>query len=268
MNKVLFFLVYTSALFAFEEAPWFSPDLLPLIHIGAEGHVHPSVNVKGNSQKANGYALSFTQGLSLAAFSMADLQLETKETRTTHNGWGFEGVHLFARYSLLNDLIGDPVSLMIGASYQFAVSHYLHDIDTFHHGTHAGALHLSIGKERSFGPTWRFHTWALIETGLGNQGSPWIRSKIAYDWNGCDRYEVGAFTEFLMGLGEHRLHLDQSFPGYSSIRHRSLDVGIRGKYLLPCMGWVEAKIGYRIWAYNFPSQDIAGELKWVVPFSL
>jgi hypothetical protein len=170
----------------------------------------------------------------------------------TKKGSAFDSFALTGRYQWLDDVAGDPISLVSGLSLIQACSRSLHDVSLFHHGTEEVEGFLSIGKERTVGESWNSRWWGILGIGVANRGSPWMRLDLDYDYRFTEEQSFRVFAHSLWGLGGQSIHL-APFKGYGPVRHQSIDLGLRYVYELFLVGTIEIEYAYRVYARNFPA---------------
>jgi len=253
--------------FATQLEPWFGQDLLVEIRPKYCYRYYPHVNVAGKnvSRHSNDHFLSLSTSFAALNWISAEIELDT--AASTHTGYSFEDWKFTGRYLFLNDIEGDPISLIVGASISQVTSPGLHNISYYHHGQMEYMAHVSLGKEFSCGQFWISRIWGYLQAGIANRGSPWTDLKIAYDWNRCDLVQYGIFLKGFIGYGSHRLNLHHRFPGYGPIQYRAIDLGAYFNKVFP--DWGELKLEYilRPWAYNFPTHAHSFIVTLMIPFN-
>lgn len=207
----------------------------------------------------------YTLGIA-ASYDVWSAELEATCAATRHCSFYFEDFKGTLRYRLLNDIIADPVSLIAGVSLIRASGIALHDLSVFHHGQNEFELHLSVGKECTVKDTWSSRWWCVGLFGLGDHGSPWWRTILAWEKNYC-KFLFRGFVEGLYGMGGNSLNV-HDFDGYGSVRHRSIDIGARLTKETVCYGIWKAEYAYRVWAYNYPANASLVRLSITYPFGL
>src|SRR5689334_5856548 len=81
---------------------------------------------------SNDHFLTLSLPLSFMQWSV---ELETTASKTRHHTFNMDNAKLTARYQWLDDVIGDPVSLITGISITEIFKVARHDIGVFHHGS-------------------------------------------------------------------------------------------------------------------------------------
>ncbi|MGK5594636.1 MAG: hypothetical protein ACSNEK_04675 [Parachlamydiaceae bacterium] len=186
---------------------------------------------------------------------------------TRYRDFGFDSGKVTGRCLLLNDIIGDPVSLTSGLSFTFPIYSGLHDTSSFHTGTVETEAHLAVGKEYSCLDQWYQRQYALFAIGIATQGSPWIRLQYSWEERLCYGWAYELFAKSVFGFGKRRLHISD-FNGYGAIAHRSIDLGIKLNYILDFSGILSFEYAYRVFAQNFPKNTHLVQLTYFYPFSL
>ncbi len=243
-----------SFLGATELQPWFGKEL--------EFSLRPSYSYQGfkKIQTPKGTVASKgwsqTTGLSLSLISAqqwsGEVELDAVNTRKRH--LGFDSGKVTARYLLLDDVKGDPVSLTGGATVGFVSSRWLKDPSVIRHGNANVEGHLAVGKELSNGPVWTYHFWAMMGLGLSNKGSGWGRLSLNVEKNIQEKHRIALFSEGSEGFGHRTLVLGPTFEGYSKVGYRAIDVGARYSYKTDF--WGSFSLGYTrgVYARNQPEQ--------------
>lgn len=258
-------LLLTGGLNATELKPWFGDQYeyefrAPLTYqhyhslaIDQNYHHYPSDDLFLNLSLSNSPSPDFS----------AEVEMLICNTSASYNG--LDCLRLTGRYLWLDDVAGDPISFVTGATLTEAFKGSLNDISCFHHGRNEAEVHVSIGRETSQGELWKSHWWGVAAIGVADKGSPWLRANAAYEVRlGCSQ-ELGFFVDTLWGLGHQRLRPNH-FHGYGPVKHQSADFSIRYNYLIELVGSISAKYSYRVYARNFPSQAQLFTLEFYYPF--
>lgn len=181
----------------------------------------------------------------------AELEIVAANTRKQR---GIDHFSLAGRYSLLDDIAGDSVSLVTGLSLSVCTPKALKDISSFHHGRGEAELYLSLGSELERSTyLWLTRWWAVTAVGIADRGSSWLRANGAYEFRLGTFHEFRVFMDTLWGLGHHKLRVCD-FDGYGNIQHQSIDLGFRYTYLIEFFGHCSFEYSYRPYSRNFPAQ--------------
>jgi hypothetical protein len=201
------------------------------------------------------------------AYDRWSLELETTFAATHHRSFGFCDVCLTGRYQWLDDVIGDPVSLVTGLTVIHDSKIARNDISCFYHGQTACEFHMAAGHEMVCEEFWASRLWGVLGLGIADQGSPWIQIDAGWDCNWLDVHEMEIELRSLWGLGTHALHVHR-FHGYGPIRHQSIDLGFNYHYYLESGGILGIGYYYRLYALNCPRQANILGLSFLYPFGL
>jgi hypothetical protein len=235
-----------------ELLPWFSRDLIIPLQATYTYQTYPYLHSpKGHfGKRARDHFLNLSASLAYENLS-AEIEFLFADTRKQHTT--LDCARLAGRYRVLNDIVGDPLSLVVGATITKAFSHSLKDPSSFHHGRIEAELHVAFGRETPVEALWWSRWWGVAGIGIGDHGSPWLHGDIAIEKNWCDRHQVRLFVNTLWGLGNDNLQPGHRFHGYGPLRHRSIDLGLRYSYVFES-GWIiSAGYAHRIYARNFPA---------------
>ncbi len=181
------------------------------------------------------------------------LELESTLAHTRQQDRRVDHFKLTGRYVLLDQLVGEPLTMTLGFSLQKGFKKALKDISSFHHGTEEGECFISLGKERGHGSLWDSRGWLMLGFGVANRGKPWLFFQGAYEQRLYKLHEGRFFIEGLWGRGEQSI-CPCHFKGYGSVHHQSMDLGLRYTYLIPYFGSISLEYVRRFYAYNFPTQ--------------
>lgn len=197
-----------------------------------------------------------------------DVQAEAEFAKTNRVNWALRSGAVQARLGLLDDIQGDPVSLMVGVILRGAPRHFLRDVSTPYAAEFNAELTCAVGKEWSDGTTWTMRTFGLAAVGQANRGSPWTREIFVWEYNLNDVQCFTAFAEGNFGFGARR-HVDvRHFNGWGHFQHRSIDLGLAWGYTISVWGTLTASYAHRVFAHSFPEHVNFFMLAWSVPFSL
>lgn len=211
--------------------------------------------------------LFLTSSLSNTLAPEFSLEGEVTAANTRRQSGGIDHFSFTGRYLWLDDIAGDPISLVTGASFSQAFVPALEDVSSFHHGRSEAEFFLSVGKEIPCGDVWMSRSWGMLGFGVAERGSPWVRTILAYEQRFCQRHELRGKVETLWGMGHGRLR-PHHFHGYGSIQHQSVDFAVRYAYLIDFFGSVDLEYSYRVYARNFPDQTQCLKLSLLMTFGL
>ncbi|MDP1880844.1 MAG: hypothetical protein Q8K60_07880 [Parachlamydiaceae bacterium] len=179
-------------------------------------------------------------------------EIEVLGANTHRQPGNIDSLKVNGRYVWKDDVAGDAITLTTGVSLTKAFWPSLKDVSSFHHGLGEAELFVSFGRERSVESDWVSRWWGMVGIGVAERGSPWMRIQGDYDMQWNEKHRLKLFCHTLWGLGRERLHL-QHFHGYGSIRHQSVDLGIKYDYQIEFVGSVSCQYSYRVYALNFPA---------------
>lgn len=246
--------------------PWF-PRYLEIQSSAAYWHQqYNAVSEGGGSKKWKSNDDFFHLALEASYESLCG-ELEGTLASTKRRHFGADNVSATLRYQLLDDIIGDPVSLVAGATVSQVFSQALKDVSVFHHGRIEGELHLSVGRESTSWEVWTSRWWGVGAVGVGDHGSPWLRGEFAWEKNWCNTQFLRFYAMVLGGLGENSLNV-YDFDGYGPIAHRSIDVGAMYRYTFPYGTTLSVAYARRLYAKNCPEKTNCYYFAYDYPFGL
>lgn len=194
-------------------------------------------------------------------------EIEATVADTRHHHFNLDNIRLTGRYLLADDVLGDPLSIVVGITGTQAIAISVNDISSFHHGKLEGEFHLSLGRETVFEEDCLSRWWLLAAIGTADVGWPWLRGMATLEWRLGKQSEFSLFAHWLQGFGSHRLKTHE-FHGYGNIRHHSLDIGFRYIYEIDCFGSFYIEYINRPYACNFPAHVNIIKLNLFYPFGL
>jgi len=210
----------------------------------------------------------YTFGALGVAEANTTVELELSALNSRHKKFGFSSLKATARYFLFNDVIGDPVSLAIGASCSTIFKAARNNIATFDHGGIAGEVHAAIGKEYSCEQFWVSRIWGVLGLGIADVGYPWARANLVWEYNRWEIHQLRIFANTLWGFGNKNLPFHSSFHGYGKVGYQAIDVGARYGYILPSNVFLGIEYAYRVFGRNCPVCVNLFKIEFNYPFSL
>jgi hypothetical protein len=268
MKILIVFLCLFSSLGALQRKPWLSPIWefeLDTSYTFSRYH-HFSEAKKQIERPANDQLFYVDLGVAPAADWSVDVDFEVADS--PRRPFGFQSVAAQYRKLLLDDVIGDPISLTTGISCREVFSKSVKDVNSPYHSYVNVELNASMGKEWEDPPYWRMRSYLFTALGMANRGAPWVRLYAAWEHNQKDEQQWKLFAEGYVGFGHvHEVNIDH-FHGYASIHHRSIDVGIAYRYLFLLWGSLSIEYAHRVYARSFPAHVNFFTVRYRLPFSL
>lgn len=263
----IYILTFINSVYATDLKPWF-PRYLEIQSRFTWSHQYYS-SIDGGSKIYKKTAKNdfYTGSLELAYFNLCG-EVEGTFSSTGSHHLAPDSINATLRYQILDDVIGDPVSLVAGITVNQVFSLALKDINVFHHSHFEGEVHLAVGKEVTCHDTWITRYWGVAGIGVGDQGSPWLHFEAAWEKNWFYGQITRVFANSLFGLGKENLSLYHPFKGYGSIRHQSIDLGALHRYTFE--NDLEITLGafFRVYSKNCPRNVSGFFLSLLYPFGL
>jgi hypothetical protein len=206
--------------------------------------------------------------LGFTASDSIDFQAELEFAATPRQSFGWRSFALQGRYLWLNDVEGDPCSIITALNVREVSGHSVRDVSSPYHYYFNAELNTSIGKEWSSDGLWTMRTYGLTAIGMANRGSPWLKGTGVFETNILDTHRFLFDVESYFGLGSKK-HIDvDHFHGWARVHHQSIDLGVAYAYHMQIWGTVGLKYAYRIFAKSFPEHVYFVTLFYRLPFSL
>ncbi|MCF7852870.1 MAG: hypothetical protein K9M07_06485 [Simkaniaceae bacterium] len=261
-------LLLTLRAFSFENQPWF-----PFPY---EFHFIPSYfisyfsSVQGgyNPYSYNSWNQVIAANLEFNTMSQFDTQIEVECFNTSKTNMTLLSSGIQGRYLLFDDIQGDPVSLAVGLNFRYVPDHALTDPFCPYHNIVNFEAVGSVGKEFDHLQYWVYRLYALAALGQANQGAPWIKGSASVELNGrYNRNQCAILVDSYFGFGSRREVNINQFHGYGSIWHQSVDVSAIYRRNFQVWGTLSFELGYRVYAENYPRNQIGFLIKYNLPFS-
>lgn len=267
-RSIYFSLLMMSSLYSLDETPWlgdvygfkvnteFTYDRFRYIDNALFQPAYAYNNY------ATDIAFSFTASPSL------ELEWELEMARTPYQLYGFRSSALGAKYRMLDDIDGDPISLILGFNMRAVAGRSVRDVSSPYASFMNYEAICSIGKEFTKDKEWTTRGYAIGTLGIANHGSFWDRAYIAFESRFLDSQIFKLFTCGYFGYGLNNVVDIDHFNGWGKIHHSSLDVGIGYRYCFTLWGDLGLSCAYRVLAKSYPKHAKTVELSYRLPFSL
>ncbi len=197
-----------------------------------------------------------------------DMQIEGEFGKTSRVNWALRSGAAQLRYQLLDDIAGDPLSLVLGVNIRGATHHFLRDVSTPYAAEFNAEATWAAGKEWSDNGLWTMRLYGFGTLGQANRGYPWTHQLFVFQYNLEDTHRFTLYTEGNVGFGG-RQHVDvKHFNGWGKYQHQSIDLGFSYGYKLSVFGIFSFTYAHRIFAHNYPEHLNFFALSYSIPFSL
>lgn len=265
-NKIILFFPLT--LYSFNQSPWFDNFL--------EFQLVPSYvyeTYKGIQTEATILQISSKNHLLKLNILMPILPkweitpgFEYMQISAQHKMLSCAGLQI--RYCWLNDLLEDPISMVVGFRCFQVSDRSLKNINCYYHQKYNLEIQSTLGKDYAKNSDYRgFRTYGAAAIGVANCGSPWLRFfLIGEGW--INRSYLGLSLNGYRGFGHDDKIDPLNFYGYADIAHQNLDLGIHYTYEFCFSGKLILSYIQRIYARNFPYKAKSFEIEYRWPFSL
>ena len=265
----LFFLFFLpTTLFAFVVDPWFSTIGEFEFRPAYSYRYYPSVNRGFNPSSYHSHDHLIDFNLGLRFLPSWEAQLETNFAHTHRLSWGTQRVGAQVRYLMMDDVAGDPISLVLGGQVFFVPTRNMRDVSSPYHAQGNVELGVAVGKEIDNVYQWLYRFYGFLGVGIANRGYPWVRPLLSAEAKVAKRHKFQLFSEGYMGVGGRgRVNIDR-FTGYAKVEHRSIDLGLNYTYLFEIWGSLGVQYAYRVYAHAFPQHASTFRVEYRLPFSI
>jgi len=269
IKNILFFLIiYIPTLgFSLESKPWFG-DIYQFIWKTQYAYSHFSTangSLKPLERSYNDNLLC--SDLELSYNPQWDVDVDIEFIDTPIQSFSFSSTALQLRYLLMDDVVGDAVSLVLGGGARYVSSRSLKDISIMYHGNMNFEASLSIGKEFNSFQMWDCRLWGYGALGLANRGSLWLKGQFFAEGNILDKHYFTLGSLFLRSYGNKKYLDEDNFNGYGKIRQKSLDVLLRYGLKMSVWGTLYFEYKRRVIAKVCPSNVNTYSIIYKLPFS-
>ncbi len=268
LRSVIIFLGLPLLAFATELSPWYPRifEIQPLVEYHS---LHSKTVASSHGDFRRRLNANFLHGSISAAYYEWYGEAEVLLADDTQRSFGYDSATATVRYQLSDDVPGDSFfSSVIGFSLRSAGRQALNDLSSFHHGKIESLIHLSVGKEFSYGQDWSSRFWGALGLGCADVGSPWIFFRLSGERKYCVNHQLGLFVDGLFGLGGNSLSKHKHFHGYGPIDHHSIDISAAYSYLFEYGSKASLGGSYRVYARNFPKKAYCISISFLYPFGL
>lgn len=266
--KKLFLLFFPLSLCPFVIDPWLTPIAEFEFRPAYSYRYYPSLDRGFNPSSYHSHDHLIDLNLGVNFWPNWDFQFQTDFSHTCKLNWGGQRVGLQLRYLLMDDVVGDPISLTLGGQVFFVPTRNMRDVSSPYHSQGNLEVGIAAGKEIDRTYDWVYRFWGFLGIGIANRGSPWLRPLIAVEGKFHQHHKLKLFTEGYFGLGHrNRVNID-NFSGYAKIAHHSIDLGLNYTHLFRIWGALGLQYAYRVYAHAFPRHASTFTVEYRFPFSL
>jgi hypothetical protein len=249
-------------------SPWLTPPFEFQGRLGSAYKHSPFVQspLGSFSEATHNFSTSF--GLGLTPWPSWNVEADILFTQTQDISFTYESIWLIGRYAWLDDVAGDYLSCVTGATLSFPGHRFLHQLSLPYHGQANVELHLTLGKEWRLRCHPSIRLWGLAGFGIAERGSPWIHTLGTLEYLPFPHMACALYTEALYGLGKNNIIPFVPFPGYASIHHQNIDFGGYINYEIRYWGELRVLGWTTLHAHNFIADTWGVNISLLIPFSV
>lgn len=268
MSKIIFltFLFLASSIFCLDRAPWFGDvyefHFLSKYTYSFYSKVNKAIIPLDKTINDHFLHLNLCFAPSLQWSIDSDLEFNADPRQD----FGFCSVAFQGRYLFKDDIIGDPISICLGANFRVISPESLRDVSILYHSNIDFEVNLALGKEFSKSEFWRFRFWLYGSGGIANKGSPWIRGEFAMEGNIREKKKWALFLQAMRGYGEEQHINIYDFHGYATVRETNIDLGFRYGYRMGVWGTLSFEYKRRLLAESCPESVNFFTISYLLPF--
>lgn len=260
--------LWATAASATELKPWFGRVFEIEARASCLMQQFSSLDASPHKIKRDEFDAFYRLSAAAAVWETIAAEIELGALSTKHREFGMEAFRLTGRYRLMNDIVGDPVSLTTGVTLSTIFEPARRNLATFDHGGIAAEAHVAVGKEMSCEEFWTSRLWGVGAIGIADVGSPWLRADLHWERSWWERHQLELFALSIWGLGGDNLHCQHHFHGYGSIHYQAVDMGIGYKYRFCNDAQLTFAYAYRVHAKNGPRRVNFFLIEFMYPFGV
>ncbi len=249
--------------------PWFGRDRMLYIRPWSTMQWYPSIDTGSGTIHRRTFNQFYGVSATIAKDDTWSLEGETTFSKTSQHSFTLENGSVTLRRKFLNDIVGDPVSLVAGMTLTGPTGRALRDYNTIYHGRSDIEGHLAIGKECSCGAYWDSRWWGAFIIGKADIGDAWFRARGEWEKSYFDQHQCRLFVEGAGGFGHRSLSIQAPFKGYGRVQYRLIDIGASYRFLIDDDGkMLTIEYARRILARNTTKNVNNVSLCVLLPFNL
>lgn len=266
MRWLIALLLPLSSLQAIGRSPWIGPpfELDGRLRYTFEHYREIETTPHSIHHPATNHYLNLA--LLFAPWESIDLEAELQIAYTRDHHVFFEYGEVTGRILWLDDVAGDPISLMTTLSLGGATHTAVIDPSTPDIGTFQAKFGVEMGKEWARSDDWVWRNWICGAIGVANKGAPWLLGRIATERHFCRWNTLWLSLHGRVGLGERPMPPLDRFNGYGPIAYRAADLEAGYELQLGCRATLSIAYLHRIYARNFPDELQQVALQLLLPF--
>jgi hypothetical protein len=196
-----------------------------------------------------------------------DFDIDLHFLNSPRKSFGFETSGVQFRYLWMDDIVGDPITLVTGLLTRYVSDSSLRDVSSPYHGPFEFVANIALGNEFVDNEEWRARLWLFGALGQATIGSPWLQGIFGFDTNVHETHKLSIYVDAMQGFGTRQTIDINHFHGYGRVRQKSIDLGFRYGYQLGVWGTLKFTYQRRVLAKLCPKNVNSFEFAYLLPFS-
>lgn len=193
--------------------------------------------------------------------------LELGFNATSISSFNFLQATFEYRLALLNELIGDALSVQIAPVITFVPAYRIKDVNTAYQNIFNFSTIVSFGKEFDQNEDWVAKIFAAIEGGISSGAGPFVGFEVDGRVKIANTYIFKLALNELIGFGDTGIVNVSNFDGWSRIDHQSIKVNGALSYIVGVYGNLELSYFYQLYAKSYYQNDSTFQITYSYPFS-
>jgi hypothetical protein len=186
---------------------------------------------------------------------------------TSQSSFNFLEASIEYRVALLNQLLGDFVSVQIAPVITFVPHYRVTDVNTPYQNVFNASTILSLGAELDRGGDWIANFFLAAQGGISSDSGPFIDLELHASTKLANAYIFSVAVEELIGFGNDHVVNVGAFRGWSNIAHRSTKFCASFGYIVNVYGTLTLEFAYRPFSRSYLQNDSSLSIGYAFPFS-
>ncbi len=257
----------TIPLWGLKNDPWIPPPFEFHSDVRYSYSYFPSVANAINPTNYSSFVNDLAFEINGSATPELFFELELEFDNSSKVSFDLLSVAPVVKYQIMNDLIGDPIAIIVGTYFRYVPENRLVDVATEYSGSYNFDFLVSIGKELEYSETILASTFAMFDVGIATVGMPWILADIVGKVLLYKHHELNMGVDGFFGFGlQDEVNID-NFNGYGNINHNSMDIKMGYGYKFSVWGELSFLYKRRVVAISAPSDTNFFGLQYDLSFS-
>lgn len=253
---------------ALHKEPWFGPMLEFELDSSYANYRFRSVQNGAPNLQGLLVDQDLCWNLSFVPWSTISFDMEFDVAHTSQINWSYRSAAGQLRYQVLDDIVGDPVSLVVGFAFRNVSKRLLRSVSTIYHGMANFEGNITVGKEWAKGLDWQWRSFISQAFGSANTGSIYSYTRFALERNLWNVHFFSFLADGYFGFGSRRFVPTDDFHGWGLYRHKSVQLAVKYRVNFSVYGSLSLEYMRTVYARTYPENANLFVVSYDLPFSL